>query len=254
MLLGYRRGPLRITEDVLQSGAQIFVKNNQEHTWGPSLALLVQCSLPDTMLLHTLHNMSIRRKNRSNGSRNPNWQPSSRCWEAAHLLSLRSKSTVVPSMLRELAAAGPLLWVKKETIYYKGPSLNQSWNLLRRAGSRGSSQVLSCLHSCYLCIPATFGQSVTGAWRRCLVFISGSNFRKSKIRTFDSLQNRLVQLLACPGAEAPMAGIWVTFTVLGEGFWPVRSFMETGFHAWCLQMSNDVSGSHIWEHLFYGDH
>lgn len=103
------RAPLGLVGDMLLRGVQIFVKNNQEYTQGPSLPLLVPHLLPDTMQLHALHNVSIRRKNSSNGSTNPNWQPSSRCCEAAHLLSLRSKPTVVPSMLRELAAAGPLL-------------------------------------------------------------------------------------------------------------------------------------------------
>lgn len=32
-------------------------------------------------------------------------------------------------------------------------------------------------------------------------------------------------------AAAPVAGIWVIFMVLGDGFWPLKSFMETGFHA-----------------------
>lgn len=73
-----------------------------------------------------------------------------------------SESTVVPSMLRELAAAGPLLQVKKGTIYYKGPSLNQSANSLWWSGSRSGLWALSSPRYCYLCVTATFCQCITG--------------------------------------------------------------------------------------------
>lgn len=68
---------------------------------------------------------------------------------------------------------------RKEQFITKGP-LNQSSNPLLRSGNRGGLGVLSCPHSCYLCILTTFGR----AGRRCLVFISGSNFKKSEIRMF----------------------------------------------------------------------
>lgn len=89
------------------------------------------------------------KKNRSNGSTDPDWRPSLRCWEAAHLLSLSLKSTVVPSVPREPAAAGPMPWVTRGTVYYRGLlyiSLPGVWVqkrlVVRSAPPRATSEVI----------------------------------------------------------------------------------------------------------------
>lgn len=128
--------------------------------WETQSGLLVQHSLSQTPWdpIHCIMRaLGEEKKNRSNGSPDPNWQPFSRCWEGTQLLSLWAKPTVVPSTLRELATADP-------------PAASEETNnLLQRTFSKSifesapwawsRSDVLGVSLFCYpyLCVLSTFG-------------------------------------------------------------------------------------------------
>ena len=99
---------------------------------GPAL------SLPDTTRLHTLHNESIggeKKRIDQMAAQTQIGSPSQDAERPPSCSPCELNPQLCPPRWESWRQLIPLLWVKKGTIYYKGPSLNQSLNLLPGLGA-----------------------------------------------------------------------------------------------------------------------
>ena len=145
---------------MMQNGAQNLCIEQPGTHWEMQSVLLAQHSLSQTPQDSTqciMRALGEKKKNRSNGSPDPNWQPFSRCWEAAQLLSLRAKLTIVPSTLRELAAADPPAASEERNNLLQRAFSKSIFESAPWAGSRSVVLGVSCF--CYPspCVLSTFG-------------------------------------------------------------------------------------------------
>lgn len=117
---------------------------------GPAL------SLPDTMRFHTLHNESFwGRKKRTDrmAALTQIGSPSQEAERVPSCSPCKLNPQLCPPRWESWRQLTPLLRVKKRTIYYKGPSLNQSLNLLPGLGAEVTYWACPCsaIHTSVSC-------------------------------------------------------------------------------------------------------